>query len=85
MNLPLGLPSLGLRKKLLLLFLIDYLESPWNGGNCLKKQFLQCEHRLCAGAKLTCLLPGRILWREFSAPCLLFYVSWNQGLPQLGS
>lgn len=36
-NPPQGSPfSWVEKKKLLLFFLIDYLESPWNGGNCLK-------------------------------------------------
>lgn len=54
-NPPWNLPfSWVEKKKVVILFLIDYLESPWNGGNSLKSSFSSAsEHRLYVGAKLT--------------------------------
>lgn len=76
-----GLTLSWVEKKVFIAFLIDYLESRGLEETVFKK----CEHRLCVGAKLTSLLPGHILWRERSASCLLFYVSWKpRGCRSLG-
>lgn len=85
MNPPWDLPFSWIKKKKVVAhFLIGYLGPPWNEGNRLKIQFLQCEHRLCAGARLASLLPGRILQRERCKRYVLCVLE-TRGLLQFGN